>query len=450
MTEPTQTTPGAEAALTAARAARDMFLQLTPARVDRDAERAERNGGALAGVPFAVKDVFDVTGTRTSGASQLLDRRQHARADAEAVRRLAAAGAVCIGKTTLSELAYSGLGVNDRFGTPTLHLAGLDRLVGGSSSGSAAAVRAGIVPIALASDTSGSARIPAAWAGIYGFRPSTHRYPDAGMLPLAPTLDTVGIVAADAAGLITVDTVLARDSRPAEEAQAPRFMVPHDAYLDGCDATVLERFHATIDALRARGLRVEHRRFEALDLTRALHAMHMPIVEEEALAAYGHHLHRHPERFGPAVRRRLERARSRSREQSAEPLRAAMPALRERFHREIGDAILLTPPTEIEAPTLQQVRTSPDTEDALNGRALRLTMALSYLNSPSGVMPVDLGSRSELTSASLQLSARSGADRRVLAAIAGIDALAAARKRTADPITSRTSPDEAVVARPRP
>ncbi|GAB2652546.1 amidase family protein [Kribbella swartbergensis] len=410
-------------ALASARAARDIFLQLTPARADQDTARATTYGGPLAGVPLAVKDVFDIAGTRTSGASQFLDRRPHARHDAEAVRRLTEAGAVCIGKTTLSELAYSGLGVNDRFGTPTLHRDGLDHLVGGSSSGSAAAVRAGIVPIALASDTSGSARIPAAWAGIFGFRPSLRRYPDAGMLPLAPTLDTVGIMASDPAALLTMDTVLARDPRPPEESGPTTFVLPHDEYLETCDVGVLERFHAAVDALRAYGLRFERRRIESLDVTRTIHAQHLPIVEEEALAAYGPHLDRHPGQFGAPVRRRLERARLRARERSAEPLRAAMPALRAEFRRELGGAILVSPPVEIDAPTLQQVRSSPETEDALNARALRLTMALSYLDSPSAVMPITLDHPSAPTSASLQLSATSGQDRRILSAVAQLESL---------------------------
>lgn len=401
----------AGSAVEAARATRDIFLQLTPARAERDAERAQAIQGPLAGIPFAVKDVFDVAGSRTSGASQLLDHRPHATADAEAVRRITAAGGVCVGKTTLSELAYSGLGVNDRFGTPTIRRDGGEYIVGGSSSGSAAAVRAGVVPVALASDTSGSARIPAAWAEVSGFRPSIGRYPDAGMLPLSPTLDTVGIIAADVATLLDVDAVLAGEPRLRDDRPPARFVVPHDDYLDTCDAVVLEQFHITIDDLRDRGVSIEQRRFSSLDAVRSLHVTSMPIVEEEALAAYGLHV----DRLTAAVRRRLERARLRSREQSAAPLRQAMSALRARFGEELRDDILLSPATEIDAPTLRDVRTSAEREDELNSRALRLTMALSYLDSPSVVLPLSTRAHPHTVAPSLQLSARSGADRRVLA-----------------------------------
>lgn len=406
----------AEAALTAARASHETFLQITPARAQRDAERACTNGGPLAGVPFAVKDVFDVAGTRTSGGSQLFDRRPHARADAEAVRRLTRAGAVCIGKTTLSELAYSGLGVNERYGTPTLHRDGAEYVVGGSSSGSAAAVSARTVAVALASDTSGSARIPAAWAGVYGFRPSLGRYPTTGMLPLAPTLDTVGIIAADAATLIRVDAVLAADPQPVGDARRTKFVVPHDEYLDLCDPSVLERFYATVERLRESGIAVSRRRIGSLDDSRALHDRHLPIVEEEAFARYGPHSARHPDAFTPAVRRRLDRARSRGRVRSTRPLRAAMEALRAQLELELDGAILLSPPTEISAPALEEVRASTEAEDALNTRALRLTMVLSYLDSPSAVVPVGPRGGSATSGSSLQLSGSAAADHRVLAA----------------------------------
>ena len=408
-------------ALASARDIRDVFLRLTPVRAARDGAHAAASGGPLAGVPYAVKDVFDVAGTRTSGASQLFDRRPPAERDAEAVRRLAGAGGVCIGKTTLSELAYSGLGVNDRFGTPLLRRDGVDHIVGGSSSGSAAAVRAGVVPVALGSDTSGSARIPAAWTGIFGFRPSLRRYPAVGMVPLAPTLDTVGVLAVDAATLLTTDAVLAGEPRVPEPSGPATFLLPHDEYLESCDSVVLERFHSTVEHLQTFGIRFVRRRIESLDVTRAIHAKHLAIVEEEALAAYGRHFERVPDLFGAPVRRRLARARSRARERSAAPLRQAMSALRAQYRRELGGAILVSPPVEIDAPSLEQVRSSPETEDALNARALRLTMALSYLDSPSAVLPVRAAG---VPGVGLQLSAASGEDHRVLTAVAHFDTIA--------------------------
>lgn len=403
-------------ALTRAQRSRSIFLQITHARAARGA--AVETTGPLGGVPFAVKDVFDVRGTRTSAASQVFDRRAHARRDAEAVRRVVSRGAVLIGKTTMSELAYSGIGMNDRFGTPTITREGRDYVLGGSSSGSAAAVRAGITAFALASDTSGSARIPAAWSGLFGFRPSHGRYPAAGMSPLAPTLDTAAVIAADLAGIDAVDQVLATTVDQALATMPSRrgssdtgFVVPHDDYLVRCDPVVLSRFHADLARLRTAGHRITQRRFESLDVAWNLHQLHVPIVESEAFAAFGRYLEE-PGVLSPAVRRRLEHTRVSLQERSSDVLYAAMPALRRQFADELEDDVLLSPSVAIDAPTAEAVRSDPEWHDEMNRRCLALPMLLSYLNAPSLVIPTS--ARTAHPPSSLQLSASAGGDRRVL------------------------------------
>ncbi|WP_327147802.1 amidase family protein [Nocardia sp. NBC_01329] len=403
-----QLTP--EYALAKAQQTENVFLQLTPARAATDPQGL---GGELAGMPFAVKDVFDVRGTRTSAASQIFDRRPLARRDAEAVRRITAAGAVLIGKTTMSELAYSGLGVNERFGTPTLTRAGREYLVGGSSSGSAAAVRAGVVAFALASDTSGSGRIPAAWAGVPGFRPSLGRYPSAGMTPLAPTLDAVAVIAASVAHLETIDRILASEAHAVTDSSTPVFVVPHDEYLARCDQDVLERFHADLACLRGKGHRIVQRRIDVLDTVQRLHRQHIPIVESEAFAAFGAYLEQ-PNLLSAPVQRRLRRSRARLREHGSTALYDAIPTLRQQFGRELGNAVMLNPAAEIDAPAYVDIRDSPELHDEMNARALNLTMMLSYLDAPSAVVPT--GDGFAVRPSSLQLSGHSGQDRRVLVA----------------------------------
>ncbi|WP_157107200.1 amidase [Nocardia grenadensis] len=399
-----------ECALAKAQQTENVFLQMTYARAaDGGQDRGDER--PLAGVPFAVKDVFDVRGTRTSAASRIFDRRPVARRDAEVVRRLAAAGAVLIGKTTMSELAYSGLGVNERFGTPTLRRARHEYVVGGSSSGSAAAVHAGVVTFALASDTSGSGRIPAAWTGVPGFRPTLGRYPSDGMTPLAPTLDTVAVIAADLTHLEIIDRVLAGESHMGVDPRPPIFVVPHEEYLARCDRRVLERFHADIARLRGNGHRIVQRRIDVLDTVHQLHRLHVPIVESEAFAAFGAYLEQ-PDLLSPPVQRRLQRSRLRLREQRSTPLYEAMASLRKQFDLELANAVLLTPTTEIDAPAFADIRASPELHDEMNGRALALTMMLSYLDAPSVVIPTGAGSAEPPSS--LQLSGRSGQDRRVL------------------------------------
>jgi len=164
--------------------------------------------GALRGLTFAVKDLIDTKGSIT-GAGNPDWRRTHpaATAHAPAVQHLLEAGATMVGRTITDELAFSLEGENFFEGTPVNPMAP-DRLPGGSSSGSAVAVAAGLVNFALGTDTGGSVRVPAAFCGIYGFRPTHGAISTAGVVPFAPTLDTVGWLARDAATLAIVGDAL--------------------------------------------------------------------------------------------------------------------------------------------------------------------------------------------------------------------------------------------------
>ncbi|MHB1782920.1 MAG: amidase [Acidimicrobiales bacterium] len=152
--------------------------------------------GRLAGVKFAVKDLIDVAGLRTgAGNPGFLARSVPAPAHAPAVAALLADGAQLWGKTVTDELAFSLSGTNVHYGTPR-NVAAPGRIPGGSSSGSAAAVAAGVVEVALGTDTGGSVRVPASYCGIYGLRPSHGRVSVSGVVPLAPRFDVVGVLAA--------------------------------------------------------------------------------------------------------------------------------------------------------------------------------------------------------------------------------------------------------------
>jgi amidase len=158
-------------------------------------------GAPLSGLRFAVKDIFDVAGTRTgAGNPDWLADAPLASAHAPAVAGLLAAGADLWGKTVTDELAYSLSGTNVHYGTP-VNTAAPGHVPGGSSSGSAAAVAGGAVELALGSDTGGSIRVPASYCGIYGLRTTHGRISLRGVVPLAPSFDTVGLLAADPARL---------------------------------------------------------------------------------------------------------------------------------------------------------------------------------------------------------------------------------------------------------
>ena len=178
-------------------------------------QRAGASEGPLAGLTFAVKDLYDTAGDVTGyGNPDWARTHAPATADAAVVTALLEAGARLVGKTKTVELAYGLTGENVWHGTPT-NPAAPDRFPGGSSCGSAAAVAAGLVDIAMGSDTGGSVRIPASYCGIYGIRPSWGAVSLTGACPLGPAYDTAGWFTADA-------SLLRRVGEVALEALQPR------------------------------------------------------------------------------------------------------------------------------------------------------------------------------------------------------------------------------------
>ena len=176
--------------------------------------------GPLAGRALAVKDLVDVAGTVTgAGNPAFAAGRAPAPAHAPAVARLLAAGATVVGKTVTDELAYSLSGTNVHYGTPA-NVAAPGRVPGGSSAGSAAAVAAGLVDLAVATDTGGSIRVPASYCGIVGWRPTHGATPVAGVVPLAPSYDTLGLLARDPAVLLAGAVALLGDGAPDGEVRA--------------------------------------------------------------------------------------------------------------------------------------------------------------------------------------------------------------------------------------
>ena len=185
------------------------------------------DAGSLAGLSFAVKDLFDVAGARSGwGNPDRLRDTPPAVATAPAVLAPLLAGARMIGKTHTDEIACGMFGMNPHFGTP-INPRAPDRVPGGSSSGSASAVAAGLCDFALGSDTGGSVRVPASFCGIYGIRTSYGRVSTAGVMPMAPSFDTVGWFARDAVTLRRVGNIF---FGPIKAGKRPRLLLAHDAF----------------------------------------------------------------------------------------------------------------------------------------------------------------------------------------------------------------------------
>lgn len=209
---------------------------------------------ALAGLPVSIKDLLDVAGETTLAGSVVLEGAPPAAADAPVVARLREAGAAIVGKTNMTEFAFSGVGINPHYGTPG-NPADPARIPGGSSSGAAVSVAAGVCVAAIGSDTGGSIRIPAALCGLVGFKPTMRRVPTAGTVPLSTTLDTLGPIARNVSDCLLVDGLIADSplSLPAATLRQRRFAVPEDVVMDDIDDAVARAFTAALSKLSAAG-----------------------------------------------------------------------------------------------------------------------------------------------------------------------------------------------------
>ena len=229
-----------------------------------DALRAAgRAPSALAGLPISVKDLFDEAGEVTAAGSVVLRNAPPARATALCVQRLVRAGMVVLGRTNMTEFAFTGLGVNPHHGTPASPWDRASRrLPGGSSSGAGVAVADGMGFAALGSDTGGSCRIPAALCGVVGWKPTARRVPLTGVLPLSASLDSIGPLARSVADCALVDALMAGGEDPVAPRVRPlsgmRLGLPRGTYLtDGLDATVGAVFSRALTRLSAAGARIE-------------------------------------------------------------------------------------------------------------------------------------------------------------------------------------------------
>ena len=225
--------------------------------------RAGASPGRYAGVPVTVKDLFDEAGRTTAAGSVVLRDAPPAATDALAVARLRRAGFVVLGRTGMTEFAFSGLGVNPHHGTPTSPWdRETGRLPGGSSSGAAVSAAEGMGFGGLGTDTGGSCRVPAALCGVTGFKPTARRVPLAGVLPLSPTLDSVGPLARSVACCAVLDAVASGEEAPAPPEPRPvaglRLGLPRGTFLmEDMDAAVAAAFTRALSRLGAAGARIE-------------------------------------------------------------------------------------------------------------------------------------------------------------------------------------------------
>lgn len=241
------------------------FTTLYPDTARKEAAAADyrrkqgQSLGPLDGIIISIKDLFDVEGEPTLAGSVIHQSSPPATKDAIAVQRLREAGAVILGKTNMTEFAFTAIGLNPHYGVPGN---GLDesKIPGGSSSGAAVSVAEGTSQISIGSDTGGSIRIPAALNGLVGFKPSSGRIPMEGVFPLAPTLDTIGPIAKTVSECIITDAIL-RGEDATLPAKLPlaglKLAIPDGFLMSATENSILEAFMHSVRLCEAQGANIQ-------------------------------------------------------------------------------------------------------------------------------------------------------------------------------------------------
>lgn len=397
------------------------------ARAEAEASDRLRRSGVparpLEGLPISVKDLLDVQGQVTMAGSRVLADEPPAAADAPVVARLRAAGAVLVGRTNMTEFAYSGIGLNPHYGTPANPWdRETRRIPGGSSSGAAISVTDGMATVGIGSDTGGSVRIPSGLCGLAGFKPTQRRVPIEGAFPLSTSLDSLGPLAPTIACAARVHHVMAGEPVrpiPRRPVAGLRLAVPQSVVLEDLDGTTARAFEVALSKLSEAGAVVTEVPFrELLEIGEANAKGGFAAVE--CYEAHGRHVVRAPDLFDPRVLVRIHRAN----EQSAvdyislirrrADIQAACNAVSAPF-----DAVVM-PTTARVAPPIAELEASNEAFAKTNALMLRNCSVGNFLDRCAATVPVHEPGSAPV---GLMLMGETMADDHLLSVAAAVEAL---------------------------
>jgi aspartyl-tRNA(Asn)/glutamyl-tRNA(Gln) amidotransferase subunit A len=398
------------------------------ARQAADAQDSLRRAGykasPLAGLPVSLKDLFDVAGDRTLAGSKARDDAAVATRDAAIVTRLRAAGAVIIGRTNMTEFAFSGVGINPHYGTPG-NPWDRKRVPGGSSSGAAVSAADGQCVVAIGTDTGGSVRIPSALCGLVGFKPTQKRVPLDGAFPLSTTLDSIGPLANSVACCAITDAIMAGEEPVVPASLGPaglRLGIPRGTYLfDELDAEVAAGFERACAVLRRAGARLADQPLPELAGYAAINAKG-GFSPPEAFNIHRELLARRGDDYDQRVKLRIARGAEMNAADYVKLIEDRACFIAAVDARVEGCDALIVPTVAVVAPPIAAFAEDADFY-RLNTKILRNPNVVNFLDRCAITLPV---SRLGEAPVGLMLIGTHGGDRRLLAMAQGIEATLAA------------------------
>jgi aspartyl-tRNA(Asn)/glutamyl-tRNA(Gln) amidotransferase subunit A len=349
------------------------------------ARRQLASGSLVAGLPVSVKDLFDIKGEITRAGAKARDDAAPAERDASVIGRLREAGAVLVGRTNMTQFAYSAVGLNPHFGTPG-NPWDRTRTPGGSSSGAAVSVADGMAVAALGSDTVGSIRVPAALCGVVGFKPTQRRVPRQGAIPLSTTLDTIGPLARSVEDCALVFSIIASEAPmlASREISGFRIAIPKDGMLEDLDPPVSRAFARVCTLLSQTGAKLTD--IDIAPLAK-FHAMNpnATIQAVEAMAWHRDLIARRGDDYDPNVKARIKAGASIAAIDYVDHLMQRNPLSQRLDELTAEFDVLIMPTVPMIAPSIEACEQD---EGSIRARLIRYTSPFNYFDRPAISIPI--------------------------------------------------------------
>ncbi len=378
------------------------------------ARREGRLTSPFAGIPISIKDLFDVAGMVTTAGSHVLDKQPEATHDAVIVQRLRSAGFIILGRTNMTEFAYSGLGINGHYGTPASPFDRRTRRIpGGSSSGGAVSVSDAMAAATIGTDTGGSTRIPAALCGIVGFKPTAERVPQRGCIPLSTSLDSIGPMANTVTCCSVLDTIMSGGDNLELEPYPQvglRLGVLDGFVLENLDAEVASAYESVLDRFGKRGILTKTVNLPELENYQA-HANRSSLIGGEAYAWHQQFLDVRHDHYDPWVRDRLEAGRSFTAAEYISTVKRRADCQAATRKRCIGLDALVLPTVPIVPPPIADLIQNDELAATVNLTTLRNTSVANTLNAPAITIPCHTPDQAPV---GFMLLGKSGEDEKLL------------------------------------